>query len=252
MFWLSKTFSVITQPLFWVAVLLVLAWWAVPHQPKLARRWVGAGLVLLALLGWQPLPDALIRPLENQYPVPAEPLQAYAGLIVLGGALDHPRSFVQHAQVPINEAAERMTVPLALMRVHPDWRWVFSGGEGRMQTTGITESAMALAFMKEQGIEQHRLVLEDRSRTTRENASETARRLGADCQKSWLLVTSAWHMPRAMSEFEAVGCRVTAYPVDFRTGSDTPWTEYALARSVLHWQLALHEWLGLWVYGLTR
>ena len=97
-----------------------------------------------------------------------------------------------------------------------------------------------------------RVQLEGGSRTTRENARQVAKLLGARCQEPWLLVTSAWHMPRAMSEFEAVGCRVTPYPVDFRTGDATSWTEYSLAHSLLRWQTALHEWLGLAMYGLTR
>lgn len=52
--------------------------------------------------------------------------------------------------------------------------------------------------------------------------------------------------------FEAVGCKVTPYPVDFRTGDSTPLIEYSLAHSLLRWHTALHEWLGLWVYGVTR
>jgi uncharacterized SAM-binding protein YcdF (DUF218 family) len=59
-------------------------------------------------------------------------------------------------------------------------------------------------------------------------------------------------MPRAVAEFESVGCRATPYPVDFRTGASTAWSDYALARSLVQWQTALHEWLGLAVYGLTR
>ena len=65
-------------------------------------------------------------------------------------------------------------------------------------------------------------------------------------------VTSAWHMPRSMSEFQAVGCNVTAYPVDFRTGEETSWTEYSMAGSLMAWQTALHEYLGMFVYGVTR
>jgi uncharacterized SAM-binding protein YcdF (DUF218 family) len=67
-----------------------------------------------------------------------------------------------------------------------------------------------------------------------------------------LLVSSAWHLPRAVPEFEALGCRVTPYPVDFLTGHATLVLEYRLAESLLRWQTALHEWLGWWVYGLTR
>jgi uncharacterized SAM-binding protein YcdF (DUF218 family) len=97
-----------------------------------------------------------------------------------------------------------------------------------------------------------RVTMEGGSRTTRENAQQVARVLGQRCQEPWLLVTSAWHMPRSMAEFEAVGCNVTAYPVDFRTSLSTSLTEYSLAHSLVSWQTALHEWLGLWVYRMTR
>lgn len=59
-------------------------------------------------------------------------------------------------------------------------------------------------------------------------------------------------MPRSMTEFEAVGCKVTPYPVDFRTGRSTPLTEYSLAQSLVLWQTALHEYIGLVVYGMGR
>jgi hypothetical protein len=55
-----------------------------------------------------------------------------------------------------------------------------------------------------------------------------------------------------MAEFQAVGCNVTAYPVDFRTGEETSWTEYSMAGSLMDWQTALHEYLGMFVYGVTR
>jgi len=55
-----------------------------------------------------------------------------------------------------------------------------------------------------------------------------------------------------MEEFNAVGCHVTPYPVDFQTSSTTAWTEYSLASSLMRWQVALHEWLGLAVYAFTR
>jgi len=80
--------------------------------------------------------------------------------------------------------------------------------------------------------------------------------LGDRCQKPWLLMTSAWHMPRAMAEFEAefgpARCALIPYPVDFRTGESTAFTEYSLAQSLLRWEIALHEWLGLVVYRATR
>jgi len=256
MFVISKLMSAITQPMFWLAV-----WWGVallmlhmsPAMRHAAKGMLWAGLVALGLLGFEAIPNALLRPLENRYPVPsAKVLDRYAGVIVLGGATGHPNSYQAHGQVPLGDAAERMTVPVGLMRQYPKWTLVFSGGEGRLLTTGVTEAELAKVFYEEQGVDMARVKLEGGSRTTRENAHQVAALLGEQCKQSWLLVTSAWHMPRSMAEFEAVGCHVTAYPVDFRTGASTSLTEYSLAQSLLRWQTALHEWLGLVVYKMTR
>ena len=253
MFLFSKLLSAITQPMLWLALwwalaLLILARW---RRPAVIMLW--SGLAVLGLLGFRAIPDALLRPLENRHPVPtAEAVDRHVGIIVLGGAVGHSDSFAAHGQVPLGEAAERMTLPVGLMRQHTGLELVFSGGEGRLLTTGVTESELARALYQQQGVDMARVRLEDGSRNTRENARQVAELLGERCQQPWLLVTSAWHMPRSMAEFEAVGCKVTPYPVDFRTGDSTPLTEYSLAHSLLLWQTALHEWLGLWVYGLTR
>ena len=253
MFVISKFMSAITQPLFWLAVWwgLALLWLVRWRRRAVAMLW--AGLLVLGLLGFEAVPQALLRVLENQYPVPdAARVQRHVGVIVLGGATQNHASYTAHGQVPLGEAAERLTVPLVLLRDHPQLSLVFSGGEGRLLAMGVSEAELARAFYAEQGVDMRRVQLEDHSRTTRENARQVAALLGERCRQPWLLVTSAWHMPRSMAEFESVGCQVTAYPVDFRTGTTTPWTEYALARSLLLWQTALHEWLGRGVYALTR
>lgn len=253
MFALSKLMSAITQPMFWLALLWLGALLLLRRWRRVSVVMLWGGLAVFGLLGFEAMPHALLRSLENRYPVPAaQTVERHVGMIVLGGATEHPRSYQAHGQVPLGEAAERMTVPVALMRQYPKLELVFSGGEGRLLTTGVTEAELAKAFYQEQGLDMARVKLEGGSRTTRENARQVAALLGERCKQPWLLVTSAWHMPRSMPEFEAVGCHVTAYPVDFRTGDATPWTEYSLARSLLLWQTALHEWLGLLVYEWTR
>jgi uncharacterized SAM-binding protein YcdF (DUF218 family) len=253
MFVFSKLMSAITQPMFWLALwwglsLLLLSRWRLTSR---AMLW--ACLVALALLGFEAFPNALLRPLENRYPVPAQQvLDRHVGMIVLGGVAGPSDVYQARGQVPMGDAAERMTVPVGLMRQNPKLELLFTGGEGRLLTTGVTEAEMAKVFYVQQGVDMARVTLEGGSRTTRENAQQVAKLLGERCQQPWLLVTSAWHMPRSMAEFEAVGCKVTAYPVDFRTGPSTPLTEYSLAHSLVRWQTALHEWLGNWVYGMTR
>ena len=257
MFVISKLLSAITQPVFWLALWWALALLMLARWRRTATLMLWTGLAVLGLLGFRALPDALLRPLENRYPVPsAEAVGRHVGVIVLGGAVGHPDSYTAHGQVPLGDAAERMTVPVGLLRQHPKLELVFSGGEGRLLTTGVTEAELARAFYQQQGLDMTRVQLESGSRSTRENAQQVARLLGDRCKQPWLLVTSAWHMPRSMDEFEAEfgkrGCKITPYPVDFMTGTSTAVTEYELAASLVRWQTALHEWLGIWAYRLTR
>jgi uncharacterized SAM-binding protein YcdF (DUF218 family) len=128
---------------------------------------------------------------------------------------------------------------------------VFTGGEGDFFGTGPSEAARAANFFGAMGLPADRFIYEDRSRNTYDNAVFTEKIAGVNKQKNWLLITSAWHMPRAIATFEKAGWHVTPYPVDFRTGNDTPWTRYSLARGADLWQLAIREWIGIAAYRLT-
>ena len=98
---------------------------------RLARAALGmlwGGLLVLGLLGFRAIPDALLRALENRYPVPtAEVVNRQVGMIVLGGAIEHPEVYLAHGPVPLGQAAERMAVPVGLLRQHPQLELVFSG-----------------------------------------------------------------------------------------------------------------------------
>ena len=248
----AKLLSLITQPLAWVALLLlvaVLLW----RRQKLSRWLVIAALGMLVLIGWQPLPDMLVRDLESQYAEipPGTDLRRFTGVIVLGGALEPAFQTTPHSQPVLNDAAERMTAVLPLLLRNPELTIMFTGGEGRLLEDGATEAKRAQIFFDSQGIAADKVLYESASRNTYENAVLTAQMAGVDTAKPWLLLTSAWHMPRAMATFAKAGWNVTAYPVDFRTGDPTPWTEYSLVRGAQRWQLALHELLGLLMYRLA-
>jgi len=253
MFYLSKIFSAVTQPLFWLALWWFAALLIISKWRRTALRMLWSGLLVLFLLGFEAFPNMMLRALENRFPVPArDAIISHTGFIVLGGALGHPSTFLEHGQVPLTGAVERMTIPVGWMHTDSHFQLVFSGGEGRMLTTGTSESALARTFYQEQGLDMERIQFEDGSRNTRENAQKVAALLGEQCKKPWLLVTSATHMPRSVEEFKAVGCNITPYPVDFQTSQRTAVTEYALADSLMRWQIGLHEWLGMAVYTLTR
>jgi uncharacterized SAM-binding protein YcdF (DUF218 family) len=253
MFVLSKLLSAITQPLFWLSIWWLIALVLLTRFRRAATSMLWGGAVVFGLLGFNAIPGSLLQSLESQYnAIEVKHGDQYAGVIVLGGATGDPGVFKAHGQVPLGSAAERMTAPIPLMRKFPNLELIFSGGEGRLMPTGTSEAELARAFFGEQGVDMSRVTVESKSRNTRENASLVAKLVGERCKQAWLLITSASHMPRSMAEFEAVGCNVTAYPVDFQTGRETSWTEYSMAGSLMAWQTALHEYLGIFVYRITR
>ncbi len=128
---------------------------------RAAVRMLWSGLAVLGLLGFEALPHALLHPLENRYPVPPpEAVGRHVGVIVLGGAIEHPGIYQAYGQVPLGQAAERMSVPVGLLRQHAQWQLVFSGGEGRLLATGVSEAELAKAFYEQQGVDMRRVILE--------------------------------------------------------------------------------------------
>ncbi len=253
MFFAGKLLALITQPLGWVIALLTLAVLNQRRRPAWGRRMGMGALLLLVLIGWQPLPDALLRHLEQQHPViqPNADLGRFQGVVVLGGALESARIWEGNGQVALNAAAERMTMAAALMRQNPKLVMLFSGGEGDLIGYGPSEAERAAVFFASLGVGSERIRYESASRTTFENAVLSALAPGIDPSQAWLLLTSASHMPRAIGVYRKAGWNVTAYPVDFRAGLQTPWWEYSLSQGTQRWQLALHELIGYGAYRLA-
>lgn len=253
MFIASKLLSFATQPLAWVALIL----FAGLLSMSLRRRWglklCWLALAVLLVQGWEPLPDAVLRHLESKHPPIKQDasLLAFRGVIVLGGALEPGYAWAGHGQPALNDAAERMAVPVALAQRFPHLKIIFTGGEGELFATGLTEADRAQIFFNTMGLAPGRVQYESASHTTYENAILTATLPGVDKGQPWLLLTSANHMPRAMATFLKAGWHVTAYPVDFRTGTTTPWRQYSLHKGAQKWHVALHEILGLWAYKLA-
>ena len=253
MFLASKLLSFLTQPLAWVAALLLIGLLLINARPRWAKRLCAIALGWLMLLGWEPLPNMVLRSLETQYPAvtPNTTGSNYVGVIVLGGALEPAYVWTAPQQSALNSAAERMTEVIPLLRQQPQLTVLFTGGEGELFANGLSEAERASRFFQGQGLPASQLLLESASRTTYENAMLSRQLPGVDASQPWLLLTSAFHMPRAMAAFRRAGWNVSAYPVDFRSGASTPWSQYSMDQGVAKWRLALHELLGQLAYRLA-
>jgi uncharacterized SAM-binding protein YcdF (DUF218 family) len=170
---------------------------------------------------------------------------------VLGGAISPDVSAARN-EVALNEAAERLTVVAELARRYPHARIVFSGGSGALIFGEGAEAELAMRVFESFGIARGRVTLEDRSRNTLENAILSKDLARPQPGERWLLVTSAYHMPRAIGIFRKAGFAVEPYPVDWRTsGSEDALHPFATVGDGLRRaDTAVREWVGLLAYWL--
>ena len=208
--------------------------------------------MLFAGFGLLPLGKALIEPLEDRFPPWDASRGAPDGIVVLGGAVD-PEFVAARGAPDLNEAAERVTVVAELARKYPSARILYSGGSGRLLFQGGAEAQFAGALIETFGVPKSRLILEDQSRNTAENAIFSLRLAMPKPGERWLLVTSAYHMPRSMGAFRRAGFAVEAYPVDYRTtGAEDMLIPFDdVASGLRRTDTAAREWIGLLAYWLT-
>lgn len=253
--YLSKLTTILWQPLAWVAVILVVGVVLLlvdsPRSRRFGKLFCACAAGLLLLLGWRPLPDALVRSLEDRYAAPSGSLRDYYGMVVLGGAFqgDDGRG---HGQIALGCAGERVVVPVPIMNQYAHMRLLFTGGDAsNLPGQREPEADVARAYFERMGTDMTRVMTESASRNTYENAIFSRAVTGIDASKPWLLVTSASHMPRALATFRKAGWNVTPYPVDYETTAAEDFYSYGLADGVATWRIAMREYLGLAFYWLT-
>ena len=219
---------------------------------RLASWLLVTSVAFIAVAGWSPLGNVLILPLEQRFP-PFDPSRgAPDGIVVLGGAIA-PEVSAARGVVALNDAAERLTVTAALARRYPKARIVFSGGSNALLSDPIPEAPFAVDELEALGVAPERIAAEEQSRNTIENAVFSRLIAQPKPGERWLLVTSAYHMPRAIAAFRAAGFPVEACPVDWRTRGprDGHVPFGSLSEGLARTDAAVHEWVGLLAYRLS-
>jgi len=252
-FVLSKTLGFLILPTnLLIGVGVVGAVLMFTRLASLGRKLVIASVLLLVICGLSPLGNWLLYPLEQRFP-PWDPSRgAPDGIIVLGGSIDADLSAAYGTPV-VRGAPDRIISAAALARRYPNARIVFTGGSANLVSNDAREADYAGAIFESLGIDKSRLVMERASRNTQENAQFSKALVAPREGERWLLVTSAFHMPRSVGLFRKAGFAVEPFPVDWRVsrgGDANSFTSVAvdgLART----DVAVREWIGLIAYRAT-
>jgi uncharacterized SAM-binding protein YcdF (DUF218 family) len=230
-----------------VAGVVVAAW----SRRRRGFGWIAAATVGLLVIAVLPIGPWLTAPLEDRFPAIAAPARV-DGIVVLGGSVD-PGLSRSRGQIALVAAAGRVTETVVLARRFPGARVVVSGGEGSLFPSGPPEAASTRDLLVDLGVAAERIVVEGNSRNTYENAVMSHAAVESKTGETWLLVTSALHMPRAVGCFRRAGWTIVPYPVDYHTtsklGSSPGWQpELLLADNLTLVNLAVKEWLALAAY----
>jgi len=218
----------------------------------LGRRLLVVSMLLLAVVGFSPLGNLLLYPLEQRFPPWDATSGAPDGIIVLGGPVD-PDLSLAHRTPAVTSSPDRMITAAALAHRYPNARLVYTGGSARLIFNDQKEADYAEEVFESLGIAKSRLIMERLSRNTAENAAFTRDLVKPKAGERWVLVTSAFHMPRSVGLFRKVGFPVEPYPVDWRVGGREDLISFTnvagdgLGRT----DTAVREWMGLVAYRLT-
>lgn len=254
-FVVSKILWFLAQPVTLVFVLLVLALLLTFGRRRLLQGLcLGLAALILGLSAYTSLGYVALLPLEQRFERPAPPA-AVTGIIVLGGGMDTEINAIRLGY-ELNRSGDRFVEALRLAQIYPEAKILISGGSGALFPEGDTEAAAGARFFRELGIDPARIIEEDGSRNTDENVQLTKALVQPQPGDTWLLVTSAFHMPRSVGIFRKAEFPVTPWPTDYFTSGqdgfglrlDQP------AEGISVTTRAMREWIGLvayWASGRT-
>jgi uncharacterized SAM-binding protein YcdF (DUF218 family) len=250
-FFLSKIFFFLLQPINWLLACLAYALFG--RKPKWKRRSLRVGLFLALFLTNPYCINQVLRAWEYEGSAPEQLSGTFDVVIVLGGYVDmdaRPNYFLN-----LTHAGERLTTALSLYKQGFAKKILLSGGSGAIWKQEKPEAEYVYRFLRGQGVPEADILLEIRSRNTHENAHFTKAILDKETSGNGrcLLVTSAFHMRRALGCFDKAGLHATPISTDFMATELQPSPEFFISPSpfaLTQWQVLVKEWLGYFAYWM--
>jgi uncharacterized SAM-binding protein YcdF (DUF218 family) len=209
------------------------------------RMVVGAALGIAVVLAIFPVGGFALSRLEATF----APLQAPAaldGILVIGGAID-AEMFSRWPASGFNPAISRLYEAARLAKAYPNARLLDIGGPEFLDPARRPEADEAADVLVALGVPRARIEVERASRNTYENAVNAAAIARPKPGETWVLVTSAFHMPRAIGCFRVAGFAPLADPVDYRWLGQNR-LGFDVTGGLEDFDLAVHEYFGLASY----
>jgi len=227
-FMIKKVLSVLFMPLsigtILMLIVLVLLYF---NKVERAKRYLKISIVWMVIVSWNPFANLMLSPLESAYPKLEKIPQNIEYILLLGG-----------------DRERRAWEALRLYHKIPDVKIVTSGYS--LHDT-VSDAEKTADLLIESGIPKERILMQDRAKTTLEEAEHMKRRVG---EKPFILVTSAYHMPRTIALFKKVGLRPIPAPTNFVHPNEDAFLSLLQSKQLEKTEHAWHEYLGLLIYKL--
>ncbi|NNC84332.1 MAG: YdcF family protein [Flavobacteriales bacterium] len=242
---LSKALLFLIQPTTWLLIIIILSFYSRSRIRRKRLRVIA--LALFVIFGNAFLFDQVVYRLE------AEPIdlskERYRYGVLLGGYGEHNS---QSDALELFRAADRLTTAIELLEGGQIQELILSSGVHEYGRAHQNEARLTYDMLVRMGVDAERLIIEDRSWNTYQNALMSREIIGPSTEPV-VLITSAFHMPRAKACFEKQGLEVIPYAVDF-IYDDEPksWSYYVIPsiQVMIEWQIILKEAVGGVVYAL--
>ena len=218
----------------------------------LGRKVLVIAALLLTFFAFIPVGYWLMVPLEQRFPVWDASRGAPDGIIVLGGSI-YPEISSARGTGVFPAAADRLVAAAELARRYPDVPVIFTGGSATLAVGDDREADFAASIFIRLGLAPGRIMLERDSRNTAENAQFTARMVAPKAGQRWLLISSAYHLPRAVGLFRAAGFPIEPYPVDWLTQGEADYWRFGdkPLENLARIDNGAREWIGMLANRLT-
>lgn len=248
-FILSKILAFLITPLVWIVGLMIYSLFT-KNESRKKKSFVWA-LGLLLFFTNPFILDEFMRLWE----VPAKRYEeidkVYDAAIVLGGIMNYDEDF---ERLQFYRSNDRLMQAIELYQKGLVKKIVFTGGSGSINEPDKKEGPLVKRFLLMLGLPEQDLIFENESRNTRENALFLKPVLEKEVPGEYLLVTSGFHMRRALGCFRAVGIDPVPYSTDRYSGPRKFDLDHLLVPHsdvMSAWNTLIHEWVGYIVYRVS-
>ena len=248
-FLLSKILSFLVSPTIWIFLLVIIA--LSLRKNKIGKRLGILALILFVLFTNGAIFYAVSKSWEEPYLRQTQPKGHFTYGIVLGGmatydTISHRTQFAQ--------SADRLLQTLPMLKDGIIDTLVISGGSAKILDKERFEAAFLKEYCVNLGFNSATIIVDSLSRNTVENAQYASKLISHNDSAKLILITSSYHLPRALACFRKYGINAVAYGTDAITPTTKPsFEDYTIPNIEIlsGWNKLIHEWIGYFAYWLA-